>query len=83
MRSSIRKIGNSKGIIIPQTFLKECFIDNEVTMEVKDNHIVISAPGKGVRKGWDEAFKAMADNGDDKLLIPDVFEDEQHVDWTW
>jgi len=28
------------------------------------------------RKGWDSAFKKMAANADDELLIPDVFKDE-------
>jgi hypothetical protein len=28
------------------------------------------------RKGWDKAFKKMHENGDDKLLMGDVFEDE-------
>lgn len=28
------------------------------------------------RKGWRNAFKKMAKNNDDKLLMPDVFEDE-------
>ena len=83
MKSNIRNIGNSKGIILPQSFLKECFIDDEVSIEVKDNHIIISAPDNAKRKGWDEAFKQMAANGDDKLAIPDVFEDEDHADWTW
>ncbi|KAA5111256.1 AbrB/MazE/SpoVT family DNA-binding domain-containing protein, partial [Bacteroides fragilis] len=23
------------------------------------------------------------ENGDDELLIPDVFEDEKFEDWTW
>ena len=83
MKSSIRNIGNSKGIILPQSFLKECFIENEVSIEVKDNHIIISAPDNAKRKGWDEAFKQMATNGDDKLIMPDVFEDEDHSDWKW
>ena len=25
----------------------------------------------------------MAKNGDDELVIPDVFEDEELQDWTW
>jgi hypothetical protein len=38
------------------------------------------------RKGWSEAFQKMHEAGDDKLLIPDVFEDEsflkdQENDW--
>lgn len=28
------------------------------------------------RQNWDQAFKEMHANGDDELLIPDVFEDE-------
>ena len=28
------------------------------------------------REGWADAFKKMHENGDDELLIPDVFEDE-------
>ncbi len=28
------------------------------------------------RKGWAKAFQEMAKNGDDKLVMPDVFNDE-------
>ena len=83
MKSSIRKIGNSKGIILPQSFLKECLIEDEVSIEVKDNHIIISAPEDVKRKGWEQAFKAMAENGDDQLVIPDLFDDEEITDWKW
>jgi antitoxin MazE len=83
MRSTIRNIGNSKGIILPQSFLKECFIESEVNIEMKDNNIIISPVEENKRKGWAEAFKEMAKNGDDELLIPDVFEDEDLKDWTW
>lgn len=33
------------------------------------------------RKGWAEACKTIAKNGDDKLLIPAIFEDETFKDW--
>jgi len=83
MKSTVRSIGNSKGIIIPQNFLKECFIEDDVTIEVIDKHIVISAPNDAKRKNWEHAFKTMAENGDDQLLIPDVFNDEDISDWKW
>ena len=40
------------------------------------------------RKGWAEAFKEMHEAGEDKLLIPDGFEDEKFLtdpeeDWNW
>ena len=38
---------------------------------------------KQPRQGWAEAAKRAHENGDDELLIPDVFEDEKFEDWTW
>ncbi len=37
---------------------------------------------KKPRSGWAKAFKRMANNGDDKLLMPDVFEGEKFEEWT-
>ncbi|MBN1340850.1 MAG: hypothetical protein JXA03_16095 [Bacteroidales bacterium] len=34
---------------------------------------------KKPKKGWESAFKEMNENGDDQLLISDVFEDENPV----
>ena len=82
MRSILRNIGNSKGIILPQQLLKQCYIENEVNIEVKENSIVIT-PAEDKRKGWAEAFQAMAANGDDEQALPDTFEDEDTSDWTW
>lgn len=83
MQSTIRNIGNSKGVILPQSFLKECFIESEISIEVKDNKIIIAPAYIKKRVGWDEAFKKMAENEDDSLIIPDVFEDEDDTGWTW
>ena len=83
MKSYIRNIGNSKGIILPQNLLKECEIEYEVNIEVKDKTIIISPVEEQKRKGWAEAFQEMAKNGDDQLIIPDVFEDEDLNEWTW
>ena len=82
MRARVRDIGNSKGIILPKSFLSKCFIDKEVILEIKDNQIVISPAQSEKRKGWAEAFQRMANTGDDEM-IPDVFEDENTDDWTW
>jgi antitoxin MazE len=83
MKTIIRNIGNSKGVIIPQNILKECHIENEVNIEIHNNNIVISPVVDIKRKGWADAFKEMAKNGDDELVIPDVFDDEQLEDWKW
>ncbi len=83
MKTTIRQIGNSKGIILPKHIIKQCFIENEVNIEVEDNHIIISPVHDTKRKGWVEAFQKMAECGDDDLLIADIFEDESTTDWTW
>ena len=40
------------------------------------------------RKGWAEAFQKMHQDGEDNLLIPDVFEEESFLkdpehEWVW
>jgi antitoxin MazE len=37
---------------------------------------------KEPRKNWEKAFKKMHENGDDQLLIDDVFEDENFDEWN-
>ncbi len=78
MHAVIRKKGNSKGIILPKSILRKCHIQRNVYIEVKNKHIIITAKPEIVtkRKGWAKAFKEMAQNGDDALVIPDVFNDE-------
>ena len=78
----VRKIGNSKGIVIPQKFLKIIETDNdEIHIEVDASGILLKSNSEPVRKGWGKAFKKMAKNKDDKLIIPDVFEDEKSGAW--
>lgn len=78
----ILKIGNSKGIVIPQRFLK--IIENgkdEIQMNVDEEGIHLKSNKQTPRKGWAKAFKKMAKNNDDKLLVPDIFGDEKIVEW--
>lgn len=84
MKQNLRQIGNSKGIILPASFLKELQINDnsELEMEIEENKIIISKIEEP-RKGWLEACEKMHKNGDDRLIIPDVFEDENMEDWKW
>ena len=78
----VRKIGNSKGIVIPQKFLR--IVENEkeeVTIEVDDSGILLKSNKQSPRKGWAKEFKKMAKNNDDKLIMPDVFKDENFDAW--
>ena len=83
MNTTIRNIGNSKGIILPKSILIQCDIETDVSIEVKDRRIIISASPALKRKGWEKAFKEMSENEDDALTIPEIFKDENTDDWTW
>jgi antitoxin MazE len=82
LKIKVRKIGNSEGIVIPQKYLKVVKSNkDEIEIEVDENGILLKSHNGVQRKGWAKAFKRMAKNGDDKLLLPDVFEDETFEKW--
>lgn len=83
METSIVKIGNSRGVVIPSAVLKALDMSEHsmVSMTIDKNAITIKKTS--ARAGWEAAAKKMHEAGDDKLLIPDVFEDEALNDWTW
>ena len=83
IKVKVRRIGNSRGIVIPQKYLKIVEGDKEeIEIEVDDKGILLKKHTEAPRKGWAKACKRMAKNGDDKLLIPDVFDDETFEGWT-
>lgn len=80
MLTKLIKVGNSKGIRIPSGILKECEIEDQIEIEVKDNTIILK-PVKKVREGWDEAFKKMHQKLEDKLIDENI--DAEMDDWEW
>lgn len=84
MRARIVKIGNSQGIRIPKPLLEQTGIMDDVELEVEQNQIIIR-PVLNPRAGWDDAFKAMADRGDDTII--DEAENISHSwdedEWQW
>ena len=80
MRLAVVSIGNSKGIRIPKTILDKYQISNSVEMEMREDELVLR-PIRKPREGWEESFKQMHENGDDRLLIPDVFDEETWEEW--
>jgi antitoxin MazE len=75
MEIPIVPIGNSKGIRLSKTLLKKYNIQDSVELIFEEDYLILKAIAKP-RKNWDLAFKSMHESGDDKLLIEDVFEDE-------
>ena len=61
MQTTLRKIGNSRGVLIPAAFLASCRIEDQVDMQLKDGQIVITPLARPVREGWFAAASAGAD----------------------
>jgi len=79
MKVNVIPIGNSQGIIIPAPVIKNLRIQDRLELEVKEDTMLLRSSNP--RAKWAEAFKAMAENGDDQLLIDSVFEDETFEEW--
>ncbi len=80
MEVQVVKIGNSRGIRLSKTLLERYKIRDTVDLVMKKGHIIIKPLSKP-RKGWDKAFREMNENGDDKLHVTDIFEDENTEEW--
>jgi antitoxin MazE len=67
MKGSVTRIGNSRGLRIPKPLLEQCGLEDQVELEVRNGELIVR-PARRPREGWDEAFHAMAERGDDALL---------------
>ncbi len=80
MRSNLIKIGNSKGIRITSSIIKECELDNEVEIKVVNKKLIIEAI-KQPRSNWYKNFEHMHRNKEDELLIKNSNNFDK--DWEW
>ena len=80
MRSNLIKIGNSKGIRIASSIIKECELENEVEIKVVNKKLIVEAV-KQPRSDWNKSFGCMHQNNEDELLIKD--NNDFDKDWEW
>ena len=83
-RVRLVKMGNSRGIRLPQAFLEQADLDEEVELEVQDGQVIIRLVPRP-RRGWEKLFDGMTARGDDRLLDSKAFSlttwDEEK--WVW
>lgn len=86
MKTRLIKIGNSHGVLIPESYIKESGIEKEIELIVEKNQIVIK-PVKNTRKDWGNSFKEMTEAEDDTLLDKESLENSStkwgEKDWSW
>ncbi len=84
VKSRIVKMGNSQGVRIPKVLLEQSGVGEHVELEVQPGQIIIRA-AQHPRQGWDEQFRLMAEQGDDRLLdgdMPSLTEWDEE-EWEW
>jgi antitoxin MazE len=83
MKADLIRIGNSRGVRIPKAVIDQCGLGKRVEMRVEGDNLIITSV-KAPRSGWDEAFKAMAKEGDDAPLLPEDLEQGfDETEWEW
>lgn len=70
MKIAIRKLGNSRGVIIPKPLLEQVGLKREAEVLVENNAFVLRPPKKRLRQGWADASRRIAAAGDDRLVWP-------------
>ena len=78
MLTTLRKVGNSRGVLIPAALLAECRIDGAVEMSVEGGRLVIT-PLRAPRAGWFEGYRA----DDDFDAWKGLPVDEGCEEWVW
>lgn len=83
VRSSLQRIGNSQGVVIPKPLLAQLGIEHAVEMRVVDDHLEVRKAGHP-RDGWGDAISALpaeafslSDEDRAWLSFPDADADEE------
>jgi len=82
MITEIRRVGNSRGIIIPKPLLKQAGLKREAEIALERGAIVLRKPRRNPRQGWAEASRRIAAAGDDRLIWPE-FANRDDEDLRW
>lgn len=84
MQTALRKMGNSTGMIVPKSILKELGseIGQEFKIAVENGRIVAEPVRREVRAGWAESAAQLAEAGEDGLVWPE-FANEGDEDLKW
>lgn len=82
---SLKKWGNSIGVRIPTTILKEAHLTLGEELEIRADKkgVLTLCSIKNQQKDWLEKFNAIADAGHDDELSIEISNDFDADEWTW
>ena len=82
MLTSIRRLGNSQGILIPKPLLQQLKLEDQAEMRVEGDALVLRRPKNAPRSDWAAASRSVAEAGDDALVLPE-FANASDADLKW
>ena len=82
MLTTLRKLGNSQGVIIPKPLLAEVGLTGEAEMRVENGAIVLRPARRSPREGWAQACAAITAADDDRPVWP-AFANEGDETLAW
>jgi len=82
MLTTIRRMGNSQGVLIPKPLLKQIGLKDQAEMRVEGDALVLRRPKAAPRAGWAEASRKLAATGDDAPVLPE-FANEADAELKW
>ena len=72
MEVTIRKMGNSQGVLIPKPILQQLHLEGTADLQVRDGVIEIRPLKRNPREGWADDARRLRAQGDDALVWPEV-----------
>ena len=84
MQTSLRKMGNSTGMIVPRALLNELQADVGTTIELKveDGKLIATPASVNPRAGWAEDAAALGDETEEEMEWS-RFGNEADADLKW
>lgn len=72
MQVSIRKMGNSQGVLIPKPILAQVGLEELADLRVNNGVIEIRPLKRNLREDWAKDSQRIAAAGDDALVWPEL-----------
>ncbi len=82
MKTKIRRMGNSQGVLIPKAVIAQLGFEARLEMEIAEETRLLRRPKQVVRQGWAEASLEIAKAGDDALAMGE-FANEGDTELAW
>ena len=82
MKTRLVRIGNSRGVRIPKPLLEEAGLEDEVTLTVTEQGLVIES-ADNPRAGWAAAAALCHERGEDGLLDEPTPTSFDETEWEW